>query len=292
MIASMLFACKDSGRKEKDKEENKKDSSTAVAPVSYDFTHPDHQWIVPDSLKEISGIAKVDKNTILGIEDLHANLYFLDLSNSNANITATYSFAETAKDKFDIEDVALVKDTAYALWSHGALFKVWDWKKKLQVTEMKTELKKENNTEGLAYDPVSGDLLIACKDESGMEDEKKSTRAIYQFDTKTKTLKTDPFLLIHKKDIQNFIGEKVEFYPSAIGVHPVTHDIYIISTRGDKCIAQFTHDGNLKAFSYLDKELLAQPEGICFDPDGNMYISTQGRHGGPPMIYQFNEKKK
>ena len=33
--------------------------------------------------------------------------------------------------------------------------------------EFSTSLDKKNNTEGLAYDPVSGDLLIACKKESG-----------------------------------------------------------------------------------------------------------------------------
>ena len=86
-------------------------------------------------------------------------------------------------------------------------------------------------------------------------------------------------------------GEKVDFYPSAIGVHPVTHDIYIISTKDTKCIAQFSHDGKLKAFDYLENDMLPQPEGICFDANGDMYISTEARHGKPAFIYKFTMKK-
>ena len=155
---------------------------------------------------------------------------------------------------------------------------------------MKTWLKKENNTEGLAYDPVSGNLLVACKDDAGLEDEKKSTRAVYEFDTKADSLKPDPFMLIKKNDFENVAGEKVDFYPAAIAVHPASHDIFIISTKDTKCIAQFTHDGKLKAFDYLEKEMLPQPEGICFDAKGNLYISTQARHGKPPYIYEFSLK--
>ena len=98
-------------------------------------------------------------------------------------------------------------------------------------------------------------------------------------------------MLINKSDFENVAGEKIDFYPAAIAVHPVSHDIFIISTKDTKCIAQFTHDGKLKAFDYLEKEMLPQPEGICFDTQGNLYISTQARHGKPAYIYEFAMKK-
>jgi hypothetical protein len=37
---------------------------------------------------------------------------------------------------------------------------------------------------------LSGNLLVACKDDAGLEDEKKSTRAIYEFDTRVDSIKT------------------------------------------------------------------------------------------------------
>jgi uncharacterized protein YjiK len=37
----------------------------------------------------------------------------------------------------------------------------------------------------------------------------------------------------------------------------------------------------------LDKELLPQPEGICFSPDGIMFISSEGKGGkGRILVFQ------
>ena len=278
----------------KDKRENKKEEE--VKPVSlksidYDLANPLKKWSLPDSLAEISGIVWLQDNKFLAIEDLHPILYELKLADTNGIISNKIEFRRVDEDKMDFEDLAVVNDTIYALWSHGAVFKIIKQKKGVTSQRTKTWLKKDNNTEGLAYDPESGNLLIACKEESGLENEKKSTRAIFEFDRKADSLKPEPFMLINKNDFENVAGEKVDFYPAAIAVHPTTHDVYIISTKDTKAIAQFGHDGKLKAFDYIDKEMMPQPEGMCFDPQGNLYISTESRHHKPPYIYKFALKK-
>lgn len=258
----------------------------------YDLEHPQKKWELPQELFEISGNTWIDKDHLLVIEDLHPNLYLMKLGDNNATIEKKVPFREeTADKKFDVEDVTVVGNTAYALWSHGKIFKVTDWQSNPKVDEIKTFLSKENNTEGICYDPVTKDLLIACKNESDVEDEKKSTRAIYEFDIKGDSLKSEPFMLVHKKDFKKETGEKLEFFPSAIAVHPITHDIYILSTKDTKCMAIFTHGGQMKSFELIDKELLPQPEGICFSPDGVLYISTEGKKGGLGYIYEFTAQK-
>ena len=279
-------ACQ-SGTSEK-KEEKKKESTSAATESEYDFSHPMKKWVLSDSLIEISGIAWQSDNRILAIEDLHPLLYDLQLGDTSGTIINKIEFAQTEKEKFDFEDLSLVGNTVYAVWSHGVVFKISNWNTKdIDVKKTKTWLTKENNTEGMAYDPITGNLLIACKNESDMEDEKKSTRSIFEFDVKGDSLKAEPFMLIHKKDFKNLLGDKIDFYPSAVAVHPVTHDIYVMSTKDTKCIARFTHDGQLKSLQYLDKDMFLQPEGICFDPKGNLYISTEGKHGVSPYIYEF-----
>jgi len=287
-LVILLFGfCKQEGKAKRLENEN----NDQLTISGYDLKHPSQSWKLPEQLKEISGIVKLGGDSLLAIEDLHASLYFLKLQNPDASIITTLPFAANQKDKFDIEDVAIIGDTIYALWSHASVFKIWNWRSKIQSKEFPTFLDKKNNTEGLAYDPVSGNLLIACKNESGDEDEKKTARAVYEFDVKAGVLKTSPFLMVERKDFKKFIADKVEFFPSGIAVHPVTHDIYIISTRGNKCIACYSHSGQLKSFEYLDKDMLPQPEGICFDAAANLYISTEGKHGEAASIYEFGKAK-
>jgi SdiA-regulated len=262
-----------------------------ASPFEYDLSRPDKSWVLPSQLKEISGNTWVDKDHLLAIEDLHPNLYLIRLGQRPV-IEKQIAFLPEKNKKMDIEDVVLYNNTVYALWSHGTIFKIRDWQQAPQVQKIKTFLKKENNTEGICLDPVTNDLLVVCKNEANTEDEeKKSTRAVYEFDLKGDSLKTQPFLYIYKKQFKKITGNPMEFYPSAIAVHPVTHDLYILSTRGTKCLAIFTHKGELKSVQLIDKDLLPQPEGICFSPEGIMYVSSEGKKGNA-LINQYKAINK
>ena len=218
LIVGLLFHYSCNDKPEAKKEEEPKPVS--LSSTEYDLLKPLKSWTLSDSLAEISGIAFKKNETLLAIEDLRPVLYELNLQDSVGVIANQIQFRETDKEKFDFEDLAVIGDTAYALWSHGAIFKIVKQKKGATSERMKTWLKKENNTEGLAYDPLSGNLLVACKDDAGLEDVKKSTRAVYEFDIKADSLKPDPFMLINKSDFENVAGEKIDFYPAAIAVHP------------------------------------------------------------------------
>lgn len=257
---------------------------------TYDVSTPAKKWVLPDELKEISGNYWLDNNHLLVVEDLHAILYVLRLD-EEAVIEKKIPFINQEKDKLDMEDVTVAADTAYVLWSHGSIFKVTDWKSTPKTEEFPTDLNKKNNSEGLCLDPVTGNLLLACKDKTEDDDEKKSTRAVYEFDVNTDKLKPEPFLLIHKKDFKPLLGESLDFYPSAIAVHPASRDIYVLSTRENKLLAQYARSGELKAAQMINSELLPQPEGICFSPEGIMYISSEGKKDGHAVICQFVPKK-
>jgi uncharacterized protein YjiK len=260
---------------------------------TYDLKNPNHTWRLPSQLVEVSGNTWIDASHLILIEDFHANLYYVKIDDKTAALEKTIPFANNGKDKFDIEDVTYVNNTVYALWSHGDLFKITDWQSaKPGVEKIKTGLKKENNTEGLCYDPVSKMLLIACKDDPGVADAKKSTKAVYEFDLSTEKLIEKPFLLINKKDFEGVAGEKIAFNPSAIAIHPVTHDIYLLTTRDNKGMAVFSHDGVIKSYQIIDRDLMPQPEGICFSPEGKLYISSEGKKGEPGNLFEFDVSGK
>jgi uncharacterized protein YjiK len=273
-------------------EKTSTDSSVkkSISDFNYDLKSPTQSWRLPPALVEVSGNTWVDKDHLILIEDIHPNLYLIKLDGKKAILEKEIPFQKNEKDKFDIEDVTLVDNIVYALWSHGILFKISNWKSAPDVQKMSTFLSKKNNAEGLCYDPVIKKLLIANKDDSGLKDEKKSTKAVYSFDMASQKLDADPFLVIKEKDFETVSGDKIKFNPSAIAVHPETNDIYILSTRDTKCMAVFSRDGKLKSFQLIDEDLMPQPEGICFSSGGVLYISSEGKKGEPGNLFQFDKK--
>ena len=293
-LVLIFISCANDTSSEKKSVDGKTADTTVAAtnnpaPGAFDLTKPTHTWRLPGQLIEVSGNTWVDASHLVLIEDLHPALYLIKLDDKNATLEKTIPFAETEKDKVDIEDVTIVDNVVYALWSHGVLFQISGWQGKPKVDKFKTGLTKENNTEGLCYDPVNKTLLIACKDDAGINDEKKSARAVYQFDMKKQTLMQPPFMVIHAKDFEKVTSEKLEFNPSAIAVHPTTHDIYMLTTKDNKGLAIFSHDGVLKSYQPIDKDLMPQPEGICFSSDGKLYISSEGKKGEPGNLFEFDK---
>ena len=287
----ILFSCQNNTQEKKsspDKKENTGIVSESKTSFSYDLKKPTHSWVLPSELVEVSGNTWMDKNHLILIEDLNPNLYYVKFDDKTATLEKTVPFAETEKDKVDIEDVTIVDNVVYALWSHGALYKITNWQNKPEVEKIKTGLSKDNNTEGLCFDPVTKLLLIALKDNPGTGDD--SEKAVYSFNVEKSQLSEKPFMVIHPKDFKPITGNDLSFNPSAIAVHPITHDIYMLTTRDNKGMAVFTHDGVLKSYQSIDKELMEQPEGMCFNPQGKLIISSQGKKGDPGNVFEFDAK--
>ncbi len=299
LATPVIFSCKSNGDKNKNPvvvflpQKTSTDSlaKNNTSAFKYDLKNPNHTWKLPSQLVEVSGNTWVDSNHLILIEDLHPDLYYIKIDDKTTTLEKTIPFAQQEKEKVDIEDVTYVNNVVYALWSHGILFKINNWQSKPEVEKIETSLKKENNTEGLCYDPVTQKLLIACKDDAGLPDEKKSEKAVYAFDMSNNKLMDQPFLLIHKKDFEKIANEKISFNPSAIAVHPITHEIYLLSTRDNKGMAVYSRDGVLQSYQTIDKDLMPQPEGICFSPEGKLFISSEGKKGEAGNLFEFDVMK-
>lgn len=264
----------------------KAEQSNAAKDTPYQLNKPSHTWSLPEKLMEISGAAWVDKDHLLVVEDSHPVLYLLRLDN-DITIEKEIRFAPQEAPKMDFEDLAIDGQAAYALWSDGTLYRIDKWQQTPDVKKWHTDLSRKNDAEGLCIDPVSKDLLVALKNRSGVEDASKTTRAVYIFDRKQEKLLEKPFLLIEQEAVTKAAGERIDFYPSAVAVHPLTTDVYLLSTKGTKALAQYSYKGELKKVTLLDVGLMPQPEGLCFAPDGTLYISTEGKKKQPAKLLRF-----
>ena len=262
--------------------------TTSAAEYNYNLKSPEHTWDLPKDLLEVSGNTWVDENHFILIEDSHPILYIVKTDDKNVNVEKTIPFQKEEKKKFDLEDVTLVNDEVYGLRSQGTLYKIKNRNAKPEVEKIATSLSGDNDVEGLCYDPVTKNLLLACKDNSGIKNADKHTKAVYEFNLQTGKLVEKPFLVIEREDFEQLANDKIDFNPSAIAVHPVSHNIYLLSTRGSKCMAVFNRDGQLISFQKIDDDLMDQPEGICFSPDGKLYISSEGKKDDPGKLFEFN----
>lgn len=270
-------------------------------PFEYDLENPDGKYKLPSFLEEISGLSYYGKGKIACVQDEKAHIYILNLEQEK--IVKKYEFGGDA----DYEDIAVVGKTAYVLRNNGHIYRIKNFNKKdRKVKKFNTPLKERNDTEGMAYDPLSNALLIGCKGSPSIEKENlyEGYKAIYKFDLEKEELIRSPHFLIDLERIDSYIDRSVfsrlsikvakslrliesetSFQPSGIAVHPLYAEIYIISSVG-KLLIVLNRRGKVLDVKELDPKIFRQPEGICFSPTGDMFISNEGQ-GGKGYILKF-----
>ncbi len=275
---------------------------------AYEVNAPDWKYELPSYLEEVSGLSFYGKAKIACVQDEKGNIYVLDLEEQE--VGSKYDFGGDG----DYEDIAVVDETAYVLENNGNIYRVKDFrKKKRKVKKYKTPLDGANDTEGLTYDPRTNSLLIACKGSPSMRKEKRydGYKAIYRFDLEKEKLEEEPLFLVDLERLDSYIDRnaftrfsvkvarrlrliesETSFQPSGIAIHPLSGEIFIISSVG-KLLIVLDREGKVLNVEELDPDIFRQPEGICFSPAGDMYISNEGQGGkGYVLKFKFHEMHK
>lgn len=278
-----------------------KDSVSAFSAdhFPYDLAQPAEKIKLPESLTEISGIDLYRKSKMVCVQDEKGIVYVYDLA--KGTLKEEISFGS----KGDYEGVANVHDTIWVLSSDGNLHRIVNFNTKHQKTkEFDTPLNKDNDTEGLCYDEKNNRLLIACKEKPGAS--MKGMRAVYAFDLHSNAIVTIPAYTVKLDEIRQFLQQHdkdkfmtnelralldpgkgdVTFQPSEIHVHPVTDELYILSSVG-KLLLVINRDNKILHMVNLDPSMFRQPEGMTFSDDGTMYIADEGGNGHGNIL-KFN----
>ncbi len=270
----------------------------------YLLDQPNVTFELPESLKEVSGLSMAADNTqIAAVNDEEGIIFFLD------KMTGQIVNQITFGDDGDYEGIEIAGNDAWIIKSSGTLYQVKNYASdNRQVFKFKSFLNKENDVEGLAYDPVRNSLLIGCKGKGLEGEENKLKKAIYEFRLSDLMVMNEPVYLLTLPDFQEYLehvqGEEhleklqeiftpeegeMKFSPSGIAIHPLTGDVYVTSSKG-KLLLVLDKEGHILHLEKLDKKIHPQPEGICFDADGTLYIANEGKDG-KARIYKFLYKK-
>ncbi|MCY7357187.1 MAG: SdiA-regulated domain-containing protein [Rudanella sp.] len=279
-LASVLFvACQPNKKKEQTDE-----SSLPNAPIPYDLANPTERFSLPKDLREVSGLSYYKPGRLAMVQDELAVVFIYDLA------TKTVVDEHVFGRKGDYEGVEFVNGELYMLRSDGELFhfEPTDGIKILnggaEIHRTKIELPGKNDVEGLGYDPKLNALLLATKDPATGNPDKP----IYFYDLKRSVLWRGPVLT--QAVLADMAGNKPteEVKPSGLAVHPKTGDYYVLSANAHRLVVMNRNGKTLSSVA-LDPKLLRQPEGICFAPDGTLFIASEG-DGKKGYLLQFAEK--
>lgn len=225
-------------------------------------------------LEEVSGLSWAGNEQVLLVQDEIGTIFLFDLPTGEINYR--YRF----RTKGDFEGVEVVGKDAYALRSDGCIYEIKNFREseKAKVIKHDSFLTANNDTEGLGLSANGKSILVACKSSASTPNTSyKGNRSIYTFDLNTKTLQEKPSILINLDELEEITGKEDQRYrPSGVAVHPHSKEVYTIASSGQLLVVT-NRDGSIKWVKRLDNDIFRQPEGICFDPQGNLYISNEGR---------------
>lgn len=235
-------------------------------------------------LDEISGLSfdSFDYSAVYGISDDKGTLYKVSLN--NGKIVTKLKF----HDQKNFEDLAIVGDSCYVLNSNGNIVSF-----NYKTNEVKNAMmhhipeKGENEFEILYQDKAAANkLTLICK---GCERDKKKEVSTFSYDIATGQYTDGPFILDAKEILKKSLIEKNRFKPSAAAIHPITHELYIVSSINKLLVITDTN-GRLKHVYPLNEQLFKQPEGIAFTPPGDMLISNEAAGNGTAniLIYKYS----
>jgi len=250
-------------------------------PPGYDLSKP-YQYKLPTILDEISGIIFYPKDSsVFAIQDEKGFLFKIHFKNP----------LEVEKWKFstgaDYEDLALVDSSFYVLKSKGLIEKLqFSAGDSLTLQSYKMPEYGRNEFETIFYDSSLHRLIVMCKN---CEDDTKKEVGSWAFDPSTNSFST-AFNISTLKIKEQLKDEKFKFKPSAGAIHPVTGELYVLSSIG-KALVIFNKDHTVKNSYRIDPKLFKQPEGMTFTPKGDLIISNEAANSGAADILIFKYHK-
>lgn len=261
---------------------DQKKKSNNPTPPQYDLNNPELMKL-SDRLNEISGLAYYPKDSsIFCIVDEAGVLYKL-FRGEEKMVVQHWKFSKSG----DYEDIVLKDSVFYVIKSKGDIVAFrFNSPDSITANEYNIPLDGKNEFESMYYDDSLKKLVLLCKDCAA--DDKTRTSS-WAFDPATKAFSEGPFVIDPAMVLSEQKTDEKRFKPSAAALHPLTGDLYILSSL-NKVLVIADRMGKIKRVYPIDPKLYKQPEGIAFTPWGDMFISNEAAGEGLPNLLYYKYK--
>lgn len=265
----------------------------------YQLTNPDRSYDLPPSLTEVSGIALANDGSLFLVQDEIGQVFKLDLV--SGEVQRHIKFAGNG----DFEGITTEGENIWVMKSSGKLYR-FSQEASDDADDKKWEpaLPEGADYESFCYLPCCKKLLIVGKEPVAIAGEKNDwQRPIFELDLSDPS-KPEIFHIINLKEVAAYLAEyavqdgtealrdrfdpekKKSFKPSAMAIHPQSGNIYLLASVG-KILLVLSPEGRLLHVRSLPSDLFPQPEGMCFGPDGTLFISHEGVNDDA-RVHRFN----
>ena len=250
----------------------------ATLPSRFDFAGEVQKTRLNYELKETSALTVDKDGQIWTLQDERGHVYSVDPG--TGEILRQHKF----DGRGDFEGLEAVGDHLFALRSDGRLFRMNRRNPAPETTDqIKLDLPRGCDSEGLEWHEAIERFLIVCKEADGVSNSKG--RAIYAFKQNGERDGKEPYFYVSEDELtalghRHGIGA---FKPSALAIDPVSGAHYMLSSTRPG-IMIWTNEGAM--FTGLDVDDMRQPEGIAFDQEGNLLITSEAK-GGHAHMYLF-----
>ncbi|RYF91541.1 MAG: hypothetical protein EOO00_08105 [Chitinophagaceae bacterium] len=229
-------------------------------------------FVLHKQLLEVSGIAYINDRTLAAVNDEDGKVFSVDFTDHKP---ASVKFG----DEKDYEDVVYADSVYYVLESNGNIHIV-PIAYPSDARRIQFHKKRKIEFESLYKDNRTGKLVLLSKEQRLIDE----ALVAYSFDPVTEQFSPDPYYVIQLRDVKRLMKDySADCKPSAAAVHPKLNKLFVIASVG-KVLLICSLDGIVERAYSLNPDLFAQPEGICFAPNGDLYISNEGLQGKATVI--------
>ena len=274
LVAGGLAACnrgsdvQDSARLTAREQEVKK--RIAAAGSDTEGTEPVAMWVLPDVLREVSGVALTRDGRILAHNDERSRVFVIDPL--KGVIMKQFSVGKKGMTA-DFEAIAVSGDEFFLLTSNGDVyqFREGDDDAEVPFTKHATSLGKECEFESLEIEPGTGAFIMPCKviDKKSERDRIRIYRWLAQAGGAPQVSVVDiPF--------QDAIGANdwKDVNPSDIAIDPKSGN-YVLVAGPQKALLEITPAGQVVQ-SIPAPGKPQQPEGVAITSDGLLVVGDEG----------------
>ena len=249
------------------------------SPVGYDFNNGTNLKLI-NRLEEISGIAFSPRNDSMlwAINDEEGRIYPVNLNDSKG-LYDPIKFGKSG----DYEDITWYDGEWVVLRSNGNLYRTSPGSGKIEAAVEKPLAKEEY--EGMFAD--GDDLYVMCK---FCKQDEASVVSIYKLQKQNDSLQVVDTISFNTMAADTKKGKPLR--PSALARHPINGNWYILSHTSKLLVVA---DSNWQIIEVvpLKQRLFWQPEGIAFNQQGDLFISSEGEEEpGNIQVFKYSTAKQ